>query len=284
VPSGFEQANTQITTFTGGNPELQPETSDSYTFGVVHDAAWAEGFAERLTFELTYFNYEIDDGIQARDIQALLDACLGAGGTDPTLCSGFSRQAGGNLTPPQNLLDNLGTIKTDGIDFKIDWRGNELSWGRLSAGLQATWVADYEAVDTDGIVSQRSEGIEVSDSAIPKYQANMQLGWERGTWSVSFITRYIDAVKEYCGNAPIKAVPGCSNKEMFHQLGNTLYNDAQVAWSQAFGVENFKLALGVNNIFSEDPPICYSCQLNGYDAGTYDLPGIFWAVSAKMSF
>ena len=34
-----------------------------------------------------------------------------------------------------------------------------------------------------------------------------------------------------------------------------------------------KLALVVNNIFGEDPPVCYSCSLNGYDAGTYDLPG-----------
>jgi len=284
VPSGFEQANTQITTFTGGNPELQAESSDSYTAGVVHDATWAEGFAERLTFELTYFNHDITDGIQARDIQALLNACLGAGGTDPTLCSPFSRQAGGNLQPPQNFLDNLGSIKTDGFDFKIDWSGNEMSWGRLSAGLQTTWVNDFTATDTDGIVSQRREGIEVNDSAIPKFLANAQLGYEAGPWEVSWIVRYIDEVQEYCGNAPVAEVPGCDAGQTFHSLDATVYNDAQVAWNRAFGVENFKLALIVNNVFGEDPPICYSCQLNGYDAGTYDLPGMFWAVTARIGF
>jgi len=71
---------------------------------------------------------------------------------------------------------------------------------------------------------------------------------------------------------------------VFHQLGNTIYNDVQVGWSRAFGVEDFKLALTVNNVFGEDPPICYSCSLNGYDAGTYDLPGIFWAITAKYGF
>src|SRR5581483_1325758 len=35
VPPGFVQANTQITTFTGGNPNLKPEKSDSYTAGIV---------------------------------------------------------------------------------------------------------------------------------------------------------------------------------------------------------------------------------------------------------
>jgi len=72
--------------------------------------------------------------------------------------------------------------------------------------------------------------------------------------------------------------------ETFHQLGSTIYNDVQVAWTKAFNVENFKLSLGVNNLFDEDPPICYTCSLNGYDAGTYDLPGMFWAVTAKYGF
>jgi iron complex outermembrane receptor protein len=284
VPSGFQQANTQITTFTGGNPDLQPEKSDSYTVGLVHDAAWAGGFSERLTFELTYYNHEIERGIQARDIQALLNACLAAGGTDAVLCSPFTRPTLGNLAPPNNFLDNLGAIETDGFDLKIDWRGNEMSWGRLSAGLQATRVNDYTATDADGIVSQRTVGIEVADSAIPKLQANLQIGWDRADWEVSFITRYIDAVDEYCGNALTAAVPGCDAGETFHELGSTIYNDAQVAWSRAFDVENFRLALGVNNIFGEDPPICFTCSLNGYDAGTYDLPGIFWSLTARFGF
>ncbi len=284
VPSGFEQANTQITTFTGGNPDLDPEDSDSYTVGIVHDATWAEGFADRLTFELTYYNHQIDGAIQALDIQALLNACLEAGGTDAELCAPFTRISSGDLSPPNNFLENLGSIETDGFDFKIDWRSTEMSFGTLSAGLQATRVMDYTAVDTLGIVAQRAEGIEVSDSAIPKLQANLLLGWGKGPWEVSFTTRYIDSVNEYCGNALTAAVPGCDSGETFHELGSTIYNDVQVAWTKAFNVEGFKLGLGVNNVFDEDPPICYTCSLNGYDAGTYDLPGMFWAVTAKYGF
>ncbi len=91
VPSGFEQANTQITTFTGGNPDLDPEDSDSYTVGIVHDATWAEGFAERLTFELTYYNHQIDGAIQALDIQALLNACLRRAAARIPSCARHSR-------------------------------------------------------------------------------------------------------------------------------------------------------------------------------------------------
>ena len=120
--------------------------------------------------------------------------------------------------------------------------------------------------------------------AIPEWQANVQLGWERGPWELSFTTRFIDSVEEFCGNALVADVPGCDQGEQRHKLGATIYNDIQVAWTKAFNVDNFKLSLGVNNVFDKDPPICYTCSLNGYDAGTYDLPGIFWAVTAKYGF
>ena len=46
---GFVQANTQITSFTGGNPALQPEKSDSYTVGLQYHASWAEtGITDKL--------------------------------------------------------------------------------------------------------------------------------------------------------------------------------------------------------------------------------------------
>jgi iron complex outermembrane receptor protein len=201
------------------------------------------------------------------------------------LCSPFTRQASGNLNPPNNFLDNLGSIETNGVDLKIDWKGQEKSWGSLSVGLQATRTLKFEAVDTDGIVSQRAEGIEVSDSAIPKLQANAQIGWAKGNWDVAFLTRYIGAVKEYCSNALVTPVPGCDNaQDAFNTLDATLYNDVALSWGTAFNVDGLKLGLNVNNVFGEDAPICYSCSLNGYDAGTYDLPGTFWAVTLKYGF
>ncbi len=286
VPSGFEQANTQIITFTGGNPELEPETSDSYTVGVVYGASWAEDLAgtEGLAFEVTYYHHEIEDAIQARDLPALLTDCLAAGGTDATLCSPFVRQASGNLSPPNNFLDNLGKIETDGVDFKANWASEPFSWGALTAALQTTYVNDYEAVDVDGIVSQRTVGIEVNNSAIPEWQANLQLGWTFGDFDAVWSIRYIDGVEEFCSNALTDGVPGCETFADMNKLDSTVYNDAQLAWSDPFALTGLRLTFGINNIFDEDPPICYSCSLNGYDAGTYDLPGRFWNVSARYRF
>lgn len=35
------------------------------------------------------------------------------------------------------------------------------------------------------------------------------------------------------------------------------------------------LTVGVNNVFDQDPPACFSCNLNNYDPTTYDVPGRF---------
>ena len=209
---------------------------------------------------------------------------LAAGGQDPALCSPFTLGSSGNLNPPENFLDNLATIETDGLYVKVNWASPDWGWGVLTAALQATTVFNYEAVDIDGNRSQRQVGWEVSDSAIPRWQGNLQLGWKRGNFDATWNVRYISAVKEDCGNAVISAVPGCLNDEGVNTLGSTTYNDVQFGWKDAFALNGLKLSLGANNVFGKEPPVCVTCSLNGYDAGTYDLPGAFWYVSADYRF
>jgi len=175
-------------------------------------------------------------------------------------------------------------IHTAGVDIKGDWVGKRAAWGQPTASLQATVVTDYKQIDGYGNVSQRQVGIEVTDSAIPRLRANAQLGWAVRDFQISWILRYLDSVKELCANASDPLVPGCSNGETWHTLDSVIYNDLQVERTDAFRAKGLKIALGVNNLFGVNPPICYTCTLNGYDAGTYDLPGAFWNVRVKYTF
>jgi iron complex outermembrane receptor protein len=294
VPPGFQQANTQITTFTGGNPNLKPETSKSWTAGFVYNAGWAQGRAatNKLTLEASYWNIKVDGAIQAEDIQALLNACVaGAGPLGQGLCAPFTRGAGSQLNPPNNKLANLSQITTDGVDIKANWLSEPFSFGHFSAAVQATKVISYKAVDELGLVSQRAVGIEVNNGAIPPWRANAQLGWGIASVDVNWNIRFIGSVKELCGNAAATVpVPGCTastgkfDANMYNTLDAVVYNDVQIAWSDAFSLKGLKLEGGVNNLFGVNPPVCYSCTLNGYDASTYDLPGAFWYVRGTFKF
>jgi iron complex outermembrane receptor protein len=302
VPAGYEQINPQITTNTGGNPLLEPESADSYTLGLVYSPGWAEdlSWASRLNFEVSYWNHDIEDAIQAPDAQALLDRCVASQNAAVGCTIGgqpaIRRTPSGAINRFDNLLANIGQIETDGFDFKVDWAAPETSWGQFGATLEATNVSEYKAQDVFGNVFGRREGIEINDSAIPEWQANLGIDWRLGDFSASWNVRYIDSVTESCSdfldgtpnsltNLGLCSNPNASDNSLStNELGSTVYNDLQFGWRNPFGVEDLALTVGVNNAFDKDPPICLSCSLNGYDAGTYDIPGQFWYVQANYKF
>jgi iron complex outermembrane receptor protein len=286
VPNNFQQANSQITTFTGGFPGLQPEKSKNWNVGGVYSPSWAENrsWSSKLDFELDWYSYKIDNAIGAPDIQQLLNQCYD--GTIPLAdarCSGLTRGQGGQLNPPTDFLAN-GTgvgLKTRGIDVKVNWVSPMWNWGQLSAALQGTHTLSFD----NG--TQRAVGIEVSDSAIPSWQTNLQFGWKLGDWNANWNVRYISSVKEDCSNVANGAVAtGCPQTapHQFHELKATTYSDVQLAWDHAFGKQDLKLTVGANNVFGQDPPVCSTCSLNGYDAGTYDLPFRFWYAELAYKF
>jgi len=162
---------------------------------------------------------------------------------------------------------------------------SRLGFGHLSAGLQATRVNDYKAEDTLGIVDQRQVGVEVRNSAIPRWRANAQLNWGAAGFDVNWNLRFLSAVTESCANASVTPVPGCSDAPgATHSLHSIVYHDVQVSWTDAFRLTGLKVEAGVNNLFGSNPPLCFTCTLNGYDAGTYDLPGAFWNARATFKF
>ena len=84
--------------------------------------------------------------------------------------------------------------------------------------------------------------------------------------TASFTGRYIDAVREADGK----------------KLNSRFYGDLQLGY--AFFDKRMALTVGVNNVFNQDPPPCFSCTGSNYDPTTYDVPGQFGYVrlSYKM--
>lgn len=282
-PATFEQANSQISVVTGGNRDLQPETSKTLTIGAVYSPSWAENssWAQKLDLEVTYYRIKIEDAIQASDAQTQLRRCVDT--LEAVFCDGISRSSGGNINSFDNTLFNLGTINTKGFDFGVNWYGNSTGIGTFGASLQATYIKDFEAIATDsGLAEPRGVGIEVADSAIPKWRATATLKWALDDLSASWSARYISNLTEEC--AQVGNFDNCSNAAAgTNRLGSTTYHDVRVGWKLPTSV-NLTVSGGVNNVFGKDPPICQSCSLNGYDASTYDLPGRFSYVEASIKF
>ncbi|MGE8211014.1 MAG: TonB-dependent receptor plug domain-containing protein [Stenotrophomonas rhizophila] len=283
VPTGFQQANSQISVTTGGNAELDPERSRSFSAGFVwspwfgNDASWSE----RFDVEVTFYRHTIEGAIQAINAQTQLDLCVET--LDPVYCEGISRASTGAVSGFNNRLTNLGSIKTDGWDVDLFWTFPQSDIGQFKLGWQNTFVGRYEALGAAGQRQPQKPGVEVADSSIPEWTSNATLSWALANWSASWTVRHISELTEDCGDAV--AFPVCSNQqEGTNTLDATTFHDLQVGYKVGW-MKGLQLSAGLNNVFDKDPPICLSCSLNGYDASTYDIPrGRYWYMRADLRF
>ncbi len=271
VPVGARQLDPQIGVATGGNPNLEPESADSFTFGLVWSPGFAAntGWSERLDFELTYFDHEIEGAISAIDAQTQLNLCTQT--LNPLFCNGITRIPAGEIDTFDNFLQNLNTIETDGFDFDVFWTLAESDWGKFRFAWQNTWVNDYEARGATGDLQPQTVGIEVNNSTIPEWTSTARVDWSMGNWGAGYTARHISDSEEACGGAA--TFPICRNEPATgrNRLGSVTYGDVRVSYNFDW-FDGTQISLGVNNVWDKEPPVCLSCTLNGYDASTYDLP------------
>jgi outer membrane receptor protein involved in Fe transport len=73
--------------FTGGNPNLINETSESQSIGVVVEPEFVEG----LTFSVDMIDVFLDDAIETLGLTSIMAGCYDGGNLSAPACSQFSR-------------------------------------------------------------------------------------------------------------------------------------------------------------------------------------------------
>jgi iron complex outermembrane recepter protein len=284
----YKQASDQIAATTGGSRLLTPETSNSLNVSLAWspEALKSRPWIDSLDVELTYWDVEVKRAIGAPDAQLQLDRCVAD--NDDTACVGIERIPEGTLLAIGNRLQNLGGIETRGLDLTLTYESPTTASGRFRATSQSSYLIDYSQKDPSqgGFKTSELEGTVsgTPERAFPKLKSSLVIEWFYKRFMVGLTSRYIDKVREDCRD--LADFPGtCSDFEeddslSTNVLGRTVYNDVQVNWSPA-SEPGLSLTAGVNNLFNQDPPACYSCSLNGFNGTTYDVPGVFGYVSAS---
>ncbi len=260
----YVQLNPQISVITSGNTALTPETSEAVNVGLVWEPSFLKDLAwsHNLSFEVNYADIQLDAAIQAQNGQSLLTRC--ATSNDPLACATITRTASGAIAGIANPLINIGGIETKAVDFTVLYTTPDWSFGQFSARWSTSHLLEFtEIIPTGaGLVGVAREGTERGspDQAYPEWKSTLSVDWALDTVAATGTMRYISSVDE----------TGAANK-----LDSIYYFDAQLRWTPAMFGEDVMFTLGVNNLFDEDPPGCFTCGLNNYDPTTYDAPGRF---------
>lgn len=283
VPADFAQLNPQISVDTGGNTALVPETSDTYTFGFSWNTPVENlGGVESFLVEVNYYDIDIDGAIQAPNPQDVLNGCIET--LEDIFCDAVNRNPSGTITSIEGVLQNIGGIETTGIDVNLDLLTAQTGIGQFRLHWMTSFLLDYDeliANASGGFDRIDRKGFEVGSPTrgFVETKSNLYADWFISDFSVRLGFRYLSSLDENCqGNvADFELFEFCSNGADGNKIDSAFYTDAQVSWSpELSNLGRWTFSAGVNNVFDERPPICFSCDLNSLDGTLHAIGGQFW--------
>lgn len=241
----------QVENFTGGNPDLQAETAESFNVGVIVEPI------PSLSLSLDYFNIEIEDVVQQLSLSTILQLEIVG-----SLPSGVAVRRGtatatdpGRLVSIDNVYANLAVREINGIDLRLHYEA-DVADGVLSVDVEATKLDDYDVTPNPFDPTQDLLDL----NGYPDRRAAVTLRWARDVLTLNYIWRFTGPHGNY---------------------GSHHTSDLIGVYGFRWGGE---VSGGVRNVMDEDPGID---EVNGWDEEAlllYDVAGRVPFISYRHSF
>ncbi|QCB38899.1 TonB-dependent receptor [Sphingobium sp. PAMC28499] len=294
--------NVSVLRRSGGNSNLKPEESTSWSFGAVLSPKLGDGLG-KVTFTVDRWKIQQKNVVGLLDYQNALnlDYLLRTQGSsnpnvirrDPT-ADDIARVAGTGLAPVGELLyvvanfQNLLPVTVQGIDFNLDYFLPTTSVGTFSLNVNASRLISYY-VDAPAGVQQviagqaageinagvpiQGGGDVIGRDGQPRWRLSATFDWSLGPWKIGAFTQYIDSVYENGvrdASANPWTVKGQTTVNLYGQY--TFKNDGPL--------NGTTVQIGARNIFDKDPPLASG----GYLSNLYQPQARYWYTSLKKVF
>ena len=304
----------QVNSTGGGNVNIKPEKSNSYTIGAILQPAALPGFS--ASFD--YYNIKVTKAISSPTPGDVIAACFGtnvftpaAGASATAACTGIRRSpADGGLSGDPNAfsglpstLSNSGSIETDGFDLIVNYKtaltddiGLALSFSgnyTLNSKFNA-FVFNPESINREctGYVSTNCGSLQ------PEFQWSQRTTLSFDKIDVSLLWRHISSIEQepldvidsgaFFNGTVGAAIPGVGGQTVnFGKFKAYDYFDLSTRISAS---DNLTFTFSVQNLLDKSPPLAgNNAGSTTFNSGntfpaTYDALGRRYAVSAKLSF
>ncbi len=300
---GINPPFVQLTT-----PELQPEKSKSYTFGLILEPM------KNLSATVDYYNIKVRNQINtASGLPGFVPAFVRAPvapvdivvAPDGTTAQGTP--AAGVISYATSPYVNSGTTSTAGVELDLNYRMNLGDAGKVRANLTFNHMISYE-IESAGtkyeLAGTHGPSVVSGNTGNPKNRAQLVLGWDKGpvgvTTTFNWVSSYsnldpsIDQLdctqvaigvggRSYFGNMPDSA-----NPESYCRTASFLSTDLNVTYKVN---SNLSLRASILNLFDRQPPIDVATYGNAgavtaYNASLHQAGAVgrFFSIGASYSF
>ncbi len=262
-------------TLSGGNPDLEPETANSWTLGFDWQPPAIPGLSLSATgFDIRFKN-RIDKPVSANQANALQDPNLAAFVTriSPTTSASDLALIRGLLADPafsnatgsfpaeqygailDNRYVNSASLKVRGIDVSARY-SFDVGGDTVALAGAATYMLDFEQqlTPTSAVVER------VGRINFPvRFRSRVTADWTRGRLTLggafNYVARYRDDADVRIGDQP------------------TFDLQARLAPPRTGPMKGVAVLLNVRNVFDRDPPFYNNSLGIGYDAASGDPIG-----------
>ena len=268
----------------GGNPDLVPESSDTFTVGFVLTPV----SIPNLTIAVDYYDLEITDTIGDVDPMSV---CFDASNAAGVFCDNVQRDASGNIAEVYDLFQNRGLLATDGIDIQaqyvIDLPGSMAianDYAQLS--ISSIWTHVFSTKNQENLATTVFEcsgffGWPCEQEVNPENRMNTRFNYSSGPFTAHLTWRWIDGMVnaapkssgDYGVPDPVLAIPEVSSWSYF-----------DLGFSYLFG-QSTMVQFGVNNLTDKAPAfMADAVSNNNTSASTYDVFGRSYFLRVSYQF
>ena len=265
----FQQPDDQIEVLLSGNPELDVESSDTWSVGFVYQPERIAG----LSITMDYYSIEIEDAISTfgGGMQSTIDACNQNLSLSNVFCQPLTaRNDAGELEFVPLPNQNIANLATDGLDMSVRYGMEFDRGGDLDLSLAATYVFANEqqsspvtnVVDCAGSVGVRG----TCGNADPHLRLVGRATYTQGKLRGSLRYRYVGEVDN-----ELIALGTAANTLAVTGVDAEHYLDLGLTYTYT---DKMDLFVNIDNVLDNDPPVLADAggQFNT-DASVYDVLG-----------
>ncbi|WP_257572819.1 TonB-dependent receptor [Janthinobacterium sp. UMAB-56] len=243
----------QVGAITIGNKNIKPETSKSYSLGVVLEPI------KNISLSIDWWKIVRDGEINGSDPGAVV--ANPAGYPDAEIVRGEPTSNFPGLVGPILMVKapylNAGKTKTSGIDLDLRGKYNAGEYGRFNSGVTVTYMKEFTRTNADGTVLEFAGthgDVNLSgNGGTPKTKVRLTLGWDQGPVNVTANMNYVSSISNKndvngdCLDTDANDVPykNC-------RIASFTTTDLFAKWSVT---KQWELTASITNLFDKMAPL-----------------------------
>ena len=260
----------------GGNPQLSPEESESWSIGLVLTPRFLDGLRASIDYVRITKSDEITQVLNAfniLDFESTFPGRVSRGPLSPEdIALGYT---GGPVVALDTSLLNVARSEVDAYDLQINYKYETNDLGDFELYAVATYQQTFEQQVLEN--SPAVDRVGFLDGPL-KWRANVGMNWRRGGWKAGWNAQYYDSYSVHTSSASTPTIEDEVRRQGAATIPSQLYHDVFLQYEfgrdqahhKRFPSEAY-IRVGILNLLDELPPIIQTVGAgNGYS--TYGDP------------